>query len=216
MRDARSVSWSRWVLLLAALQSSWITPWAQSPAAETPRAVSAPSLDEGLLDPAWFSTDVLEFRQSGKPDYFWVRPGFVIDGRTLQFTPWPQPELPAARDERDVKAAQKLNGGFPGRLAEKFAKELVGKARVVAADGDLRVYGRIVDCNAGTAIVFVWPHYTFELKFVDVAGELQVAIHTRLVGKALKMNYGAWAGMIARPFRNGIESAWLRGERPES
>lgn len=172
----------------------------------------AQTLDEGLLDPKWFSPDPLEFRESGKLDYLWVRPGFTLEGRTVQFIPWTSPNLPAPRDEKDRAAAQKFHEGFPPRVVESFKQQLAGKATVVPIDGELRVFGRIVDCNAGNPWAYVWPNYTFELRLVDGADVLQVAIHTRFVGKATKANIGAWAKKVVEPFKDGIESAWRGGK----
>jgi hypothetical protein len=53
---------------------------------------------------------------------------------------------------------------------------------------------------------------TFEMKFVDAEGTLQVALHTRLMGKGTKANMGAWAGAVAKPFATGIESVWRGGK----
>ena len=101
-------------------------------------------------------------------------------------------------------------------VVEVFKQELAGRAHVVAHDADLRVLGRIRDCNAGNAFAFVLPNYTFELKLIDTAGVLQVAIHTRLVGKAIKGNFGAWAKMVVEPFTDGIEDAWRKGKTTKS
>jgi len=184
---------------------------------------AAGTRDDGLLDPSWFSPDELEFREAGKLDYLWVRPGFSLDGKTIQFLPWATVQLPAERDMEDRAAAEKINESFPPRITEAFVKELTGKATIVPADGQLRVYGRLVDCNAGNALAYVWPHFTFELKFVDAEGNLQVAVHTRqagalrdggapLAGKVNKRNLGGWAAMIAKPFAEGIESVWRKAK----
>lgn len=173
---------------------------------------SKPNLDDGLLDPAWFSSETLEFRQSGKIDFLWVREGFAFDGRTLQFVPWDEPVLLPERDDKDRKAASKFQKDFSPRLILELTERLSGKATVVADDPDLRAYGRIVDCNAGNAFAFVWPHFTFDMKFVDREGNLQAAVHTRFVGKALKINYGTWAGWVAEPFGKGIAEAWRSGK----
>ena len=176
----------------------------------------AQTLDEGLLDPKWFSPDPLEFRESGKLDYLWVRPGFTLEGRTVQFVPWTAPHLPAARDQKDRETARKLNQGFQPRVVEEFKQTLAGKATVVPADGELRVIGRIVDCNAGNPFAYVWPNYTFEMKLVDSADVLQVAIHTRFVGKGTKSNIGAWAKAVVNPFKDGIDNAWRKGKAVKS
>ena len=199
------------------------SPPAPDPAA-APASASAPApagaqpkRDDGRLDPAWFAPERLEFRQSGKLDYLWVRPGFSLQGRTVQFLPWEATVLLPERDEKDRRAAAFVYDNFPPKLAEVFGEELDGTARVVAADGEVRVLGRIVDCNAGNAWAYVYPQFTFELKFLDRDGVLQAALHTRYIGKALKLNLGPWAKWTAKPFSEGggIEAVWKAGKPAE-
>ncbi|HVS00500.1 MAG TPA: hypothetical protein VMW27_28015, partial [Thermoanaerobaculia bacterium] len=51
---------------------------------------AAGPLDKGLLDPAWFGEDI-EFRTSGRLDYFWVKPGLSLQGARIQIAEWPDP-----------------------------------------------------------------------------------------------------------------------------
>src|SRR5262245_9900738 len=176
---------------------------------------ATPGLDEGLLDPSWFSTDPIEFRESGKLDYVWVRSGFDIKDRSLQFVPWQPKKLPAHRDEKDRTAATKFKEAFPESLRQVFAENLAS-TKIVATDGELRLVGRLVDANAGNAWAYVMPNYTFELKVVDSSDVLQVAIHTRFVGKANKSNMKHWSQWIVKPFVEGIEDAWRKGKVPKS
>ncbi|MEO8196081.1 MAG: hypothetical protein ABI689_05120 [Thermoanaerobaculia bacterium] len=149
-------------------------------------------LDEGKLDPAWFGSD-LEFRKTDEIDYLWVKPGFVLNGKKLQFAAWEEPqfkgEKAADRDSKDKRLANDLTGGMPEIWSEAFQNGLEGTVTVVKTGGNLKAIGRIVDCSGGSAAAKFWVgmgagsgNTTFDLKFVDVqSGELVAALHHRVV-----------------------------------
>ena len=52
----------------------------------------AATLDKGKLQVSWFSDDAV-FREADEIDYLWVSEGFELDGKSLQFKPWPAAEF---------------------------------------------------------------------------------------------------------------------------
>lgn len=149
-------------------------------------------LDEGKLDPAWFGGD-REFREVDEIDYLWVKPGFTLDGKKIQFAAWEAPqfkgEKASDRDTKDKRLANDLTGNMPEIFSEAFKNGLSGTVTVVATGGDLKALGRIVDCSGGSAAAKFWVgmgagsgNTTFDLKIVDTrSGELVAALHHRVV-----------------------------------
>ena len=68
-------------------------------------------LDEGKLDTAWFGDD-REFRKADEIDYLWVKPGFSLSGKKVQFAAWNEPqfmgEKAGERDAKDKRLAKML------------------------------------------------------------------------------------------------------------
>jgi len=167
---------------------------APAPAAPAPVAPIAlkkvlPLLDEGLLDPNWFGPEVT-FTKHDEVDFFWIKPGLDLTGRTLFMKPWDDPVmLKKGRDGKDNAKATALTDTLPATLRGALSGALNGKAKVSRNEGDVEVLGRIADCNAGSSAA-KWlvgfgagqENVTFDIKLVDAKSkELLVAIHHRTI-----------------------------------
>lgn len=188
-------------------------------------AAWAQKLDDGLLDPAWFGAEV-EFRETDDIDYFWVKPGFDLQGRTLFVGPWEDPVMLAKkkRDPKDSAKASELTDLFPGRLRGALSHALSGIATVSRDSGDVAVVGRIVDCNAGSKaakMMIGWgagsSNATWDLKFVDRAsGELLLAVHHRVVSGTTMSEVDdkiiKWLETFAETLKKGPYGVYQKGK----
>lgn len=152
-------------------------------------ASPAQTLDEGLLDAAWFG-DATEWRQGGELDYLWVRDGLSLDGRTVHIAAWEEPTfLGKDRDTKDRARAFELSEDMPHWLRGAFSSALSGTAEVSSEGGDLRLEGRFVDVNAGSNAAKWLVGFgagsataTWDMRIVDVeTGEVVAGIHHRSV-----------------------------------
>lgn len=148
-------------------------------------------LDNGLLDPAWFGQD-LEFRSSEQLDYFWVKPGFTLQGKTVQVEDWPDPVFLGSKkdiDSKDSARAFQLSSSMSGWLRGSLSNALSDYAQVSKSEGDYVLSGRFVDVNAGNRVAKFMVGLgagsataTWDMKLVDKqTGELVAAIHHRSV-----------------------------------
>jgi hypothetical protein len=164
-----------------------------------PAADRLDRLDDGLLDPQWLGVAGAggEWRNPAGIDYLWVKPGFSLAGRTISLEEWTAPTfLNGARDREDSRIAINLSDSMPGRL--QSALSAAGVTGVSRTAGDLKVTGRIVDCNAGSRALrlmsgsgVVVGNATWDIKIVDAAtGETVVAVHHRGVSGADSRNLG--------------------------
>jgi hypothetical protein len=156
----------------------------------------APLQDEGLLDPAWFG-DGITFTKSEDVDFYWVKPGLDLSGRTLLMKPWEDPAmLRQGRDGKDNAKATELTDSFPGMLRGALTGAFNGKAKVSRTEGDLTLIGRFVDVNAGSKAAKFWLGFgagsetaTWDLKIVDPrTGDLLLAIHHRAISGSAMTN----------------------------
>jgi hypothetical protein len=192
-------------------------------------ALALPTLDEGTLDPAWFGGE-REFREAEEIDYLWVRPGFDLGGKKIHFAEWEAPEWRGAeaaeRDTKDKRMANDLTRNLPEIFTEAFRNGLAESVTVVGAGGDVKIYGRIVDCSGGSAAAKFWVGMgagsgstTFDLKFVDASsGELLAALHHRVVsGSNLSTTDSKlvkWVDEFAEQLaRKGISQLYSSGKR---
>lgn len=190
-------------------------------------AAAAETLDEGLLDPAWFGGSDLQFRKTDEIDYLWVKPGFSLAGRTLHIDAWDDPVMLAKkkRDPKDAAKASELTDTFPGRLRGALSHALDGIAGVSRKEGDVIVVGRIVDCNAGSKAA-KWivgmgagaSNATWDLKFVDrSSGELLLAVHHRAVSGTTMSEIDdkiiKWLEKFGEVLKQGAERAYDKGEQ---
>ena len=186
-------------------------------------------LDEGKLDTAWYGDD-REFRKADEIDYLWVKPGFSLSGKKVQFAKWNEPqfmgEKAGERDAKDKRLAGNLTSNMPEIFAEAFRNGLAGTVTVVESGGNVKVVGRIVDCTEGSAAAKFWVGMgagsgstTFDMKFIDTkSGELVAAIHHRVVsGSSLSTTdskFVKWVDEFAeRLAKKGLESLYNSGKR---
>ncbi|MEO7795099.1 MAG: DUF4410 domain-containing protein [Thermoanaerobaculia bacterium] len=186
-------------------------------------------LDEGKLDSSWFGDD-REFRKADEIDYLWVKPGFSLSGKKIQFAAWMEPRLlgekAGERDAKDKRLANNLTGDMPEIFAEAFRNGLAGTVTVVKSGGDVKVVGRIVDCTEGSAAAKFWVgmgagsgNTTFDMKFLDVkSGELVAAIHHRVVSgsnlSTTDSKFIKWVDEFAEHLsKRGLEALYSSGKR---
>jgi hypothetical protein len=166
------------------------TPQGIAPAA-APEAPKRPPVlqDKGLLDPAWFGPD-LAFTKGEEVDFYWVKPGLDLTGRTIQMKLWEDPHfLQTGRDAKDNAKATALTDTIPATLRGALTGTFNGKVKVSRNEGDVECLGRIVDCNAGsTAAKFLiglgagQENVTFDIKLIDsTSKELLLAVHHRTI-----------------------------------
>lgn len=150
---------------------------------------AAGPLDKGRLDPAWFGEDV-EFRTSGRFDYFWIKPGLSLNGAKIQIAEWPDPLFLGPQTDvnsKDSARAFELAGEMPNWIRGALSSALAGYAEVSKDDGDYVLSGRFVDVKASNNVaksMIGWGagagSATWDIKLTDKAtGELIAAIHHR-------------------------------------
>jgi hypothetical protein len=146
-------------------------------------------LDKGLLDSTWFGPEV-QFAKGEDVDFYWIKPGLDLAGRTIQMKPWEDPQfLQKGRDAKDNAKATALTDTLPATIRGALSGTFNGKVKVTRGDGDVECLGRIVDCNAGsTAAKFLiglgagQENVTFDLKMLDATTkELLLAVHHRTI-----------------------------------
>ena len=186
-------------------------------------------LDEGKLDTAWYGDD-REFRKADEIDYLWVKPGFSLSGKKVQFAEWNEPqfmgEKAGERDAKDKRLANNLTSNMPEIFAEAFRNGLAGTVTVVKSGGQVKVVGRIVDCTEGSAAAKFWVGMgagsgstTFDMKFLDAkSGELVAAIHHRVVSgsnlSTTDSKFVKWVDEFAeRLAKKGLEALYNSGKR---
>lgn len=162
-------------------------------AASVPLLAAGNLLDDGRLQMSWFGED-LKFVEADEIDYLWVKEGFGIEGKSFFFPAWPQPEFvgekAADRDQDDKDLAKQMNAVMHELFARVWADEWKDKGATTSLEsGDVKVEGRIVDCNTGSRAAKIMVGWgagaggtTIDLKFTDAAsGELLAALHHRVV-----------------------------------
>jgi len=168
-----------------------------APAADPPDRLGR--LDDGLLDQEWLGVAGAggEWRHPEGIDYLWIKPGFSLAGKTIVLDEWTAPTfLNGERDREDSRVAINLSDSMPGRL--ESALSAAGITNVSRTAGDVRITGRIVDCNAGSRALrlmsgsgLVVGNATWDIKIVDAAtGETLAAVHHRGVSGADSRNLG--------------------------
>lgn len=148
-----------------------------------------PKLDDGLLDPAWFGAGI-PFTKGDEVDFYWIKPGLDLAGRTVHMRPWEDPTmLRKGRDGKDNAKATELTDTFPGMLRGALTGAVHGKVKWSRTEGDLALVGRFVDANAGSKAA-KWliglgagsETATWDLKILDPkTGEVLLAVHHRAI-----------------------------------
>lgn len=174
-----------------------LAPFHQAAPAKTrePKIATGP-MDEGTLDPKWFG-EGMEFRETDDIDYLWVKQGFALEGKSLQFDAWPEPELIGEkakdRSAEDNALAKRISRDMANLLKDAFDSSFRDRIKTSLEEGDILVTGRIVDCNTGSVAAKVIIGFgagkgntTVDIKLLDKAsGELLVAMHHRSVSGTL-------------------------------
>jgi hypothetical protein len=180
----------------AAALAAPAAPAAAPVAAPKLAAPKAPLLDDGLLDPSWFG-DNIAFTKGDEVDFFWIKPGLDLTGRTLFMKPWEDPAmLKKGRDGKDNAKATEITDSFPGMLRGALSGAFNGKTKVSRNEGDLTLTGRFVDANAGSKAA-KWliglgagsESATWDLKILDPkSGEVLLAVHHRAISGTAMSN----------------------------
>lgn len=193
-------------------------------------ALAGGTMDDGRLEPGWFTAESIEFREADEIDYLWIRPGFSIDGKKLRFVAFPDPsflgEGAAKRDEKDQRLAKQMATTMHEVFADEVGKAFGGRVSIVEEGEDVRAEGRIVDCSTGSTAAKMLVGFgagsggvTFDLKFVDAAsGELVMAIHHRSVSGTTWSNtdskFQGWVEDMAElAAKKGFGKLYEKGRR---
>jgi hypothetical protein len=189
----------------------------------------AATYDEGKLDTAFFGGD-REFHETDEIDYLWVKDGFSLDGHTLHFQEWPDPQFlgPKAdeRDEDDRRLARQMSGDMHHLFKEEWSGVFKG-AETSFDKGDVVVTGRVVDVSTGSTAAKVlvgWGagagNATIDLKMTDKAsGEVLLAMHHRVVsGTSWSDTNSKFAKWVAKAGKEadkagGFAQLYAKGER---
>jgi len=186
-------------------------------------------LDDGKLDKSWFGAEV-EFREADEIDYFWVKPGFSPEGKTLHFVDWPEPvflgEGAHKRDTKDMRLAQEMNSGMAEVFEVAFANAFQKRLETSRSRGEVVVEGRIVDCSTGAVAAKVLVGFgagsgstTIDLRLKDSrSGELLAALHHRVVSgttwSTTDSKFVDWVDEIVAEFaKKGMETLYKKGDR---
>lgn len=159
-------------------------------AAASAASLAAQTLDKGRLDVSWFSSDAV-FKEVDEIDYLWVAGDFDLDGKSLHFKPWPEPQFaPGTKpDEKDQRLAKMISAAMQDALKDAFSKAYGKRIATSTESGDILVEGRVVDCSTGNTAAKVLVGFgagagntTIDVRFVDAAtGKVLAGFHHRVV-----------------------------------
>lgn len=151
---------------------------------------AAQTLDKGRLDVSWFSPGAV-FKEVDEIDYFWVAGDFDLEGKSLHFKPWPEPQYApgADPDEKDRRLGKMISAAMQDALKDAFVKAYGDRIRASTEDGDILVEGRVVDCSTGNRAAKILVGFgagagnaTIDVRFVDAAtGKVMAGLHHRVV-----------------------------------
>jgi hypothetical protein len=190
--------------------------------------VATGPMDDGKLVPSWFG-EGLEFREASEVDYLWVKEGLVLDGRTLHFVEWPDPEfigeVASKRDDNDHRLARMIGSDMAATFRDAFQRHLGGTLQTSLSEGDVTVEGRIVDCSTGSTAAKMLVGFgagsgntTIDLKLTDAAtGELLVGLHHRVVSgttwSTTDSKFVNWIGDLAEEVaKKGFVTLYAKGK----
>ncbi|MBL0211108.1 MAG: DUF4410 domain-containing protein [Holophagaceae bacterium] len=181
-----------------------------APVIAAPKPTITETLDKGLLQMAWFGEKVA-FAKGEDIDFYWIKPGTKLSGRTIAFKNWDDPVmLEKGRDGKDNSKAMALTDAMPSQIRGALSGAFEGKAKVSRTEGDLELIGRVVDCNAGSKAAKFMVGYgagsatlTWDMKVVDAkTHELLMAVHHRVVSATFMSNLEdkveKWSDKFAR------------------
>ena len=181
-----------------------------------------PYFDEGRLEFNYFSQELLPFRECDPIDFLWVKPGFELKGKSLQFQSLEvcDPFLGEDGDGRDMDdrgLAKGVARNFSLYFKSGFEKSYKGKIQFVESGGDILVQGRIVDASTGNeaAKYFVGfgvgaGNVVLDLKFIDAkSGELLMAVHHRVVSGT---NFSSSNSKLQKWLKKWGKTSYIQGE----
>lgn len=189
----------------------------------------AQTLDEGKLVMSWFGKGNLEFREADEIDYLWVADGFSLEGHTVHFKEWPEPEFlgekAAERDANDRRLARQMNVEMARLFQEEWGRGLKG-VKTSLSEGDLVAEGRIVDCSTGSTAAKVLVGFgagsgftTIDLRIKEKkSGKLVLAMHHRVVSgtswSTTDSKFIKWVGKVVKKAgRGGFGGLYSKGSR---
>lgn len=166
-------------------------------------AAQGAELDEGRLDPAWFGPGAA-FRPSKTLGFQWLKPGLELRNRTLRLEAWDAPAwLLGPRAPKDLAFFKRMENQLAPALDQNLRKGLKG-ALSVAAGGDVRILGRVVDAvgRDDDYMAMSSVSLSFDLKVVDGdTGELLGAFHDTLQGpdpEAVALRFRRWCEELGK------------------
>jgi hypothetical protein len=167
-------------------------------------AAQTATLDEGRLDPSWFSPEVV-FQPSKALGLQWLKPGLDLHQRTLQLRGWePAAWLLGRRTRKDQLFLQQAETYLPRELERGLRRGLKGALSLSSTDGDLLVSSRVVDAvGLGDDYMAMGSaSLSLDVKVVDRGtGALLAAFHDTLQGsnpEAVVGQYGRWCEALGR------------------
>lgn len=196
-------------------------------AKKKPKIATGP-MDDGRLIPEWFG-EGLEFHEHDDLDYLWVKPGFSLDGKSLHFEQWPEPEFLGEdaddRSDEDHDLAKTMYNDMAEMFTDAFNEAFGDRLSASTEEGDILVSGRIVDCNTGSTAAKIMIGFgagsggtTVDLKFTDKeTGELLVAIHHQVVSgttwSTTDSKFSKWTGKFAEfVAKKGLATIYDKGD----
>ena len=143
--------------------------------------------DGGLLNYAYFKNVPLKQDVMENVDWAWIKPGLNLNGHTVVVTKWQNHKIRSTK-VKDVTRASVFRAWFPGNLRLACETNWQGKV-TVANEGDIALVGRVVECDAGSAVAKALIGFgagsesaTWDLALVDKATqEILAAFHHRVV-----------------------------------
>ena len=157
------------------------------------------------------------------------RHGFSLDGKTLHFVAWPEPEFlgeqAGKRDEKDHELAREMASDMAQTFADVLGEKLAGKAQTSLTEGEVKVEGRVVDCSTGSTAAKIVVGFgagsgntTFDLKLTDAeTGELLAGLHHRVVSgttwSTTDSKFVKWVGEFGENvMKKGLATLYAKGD----
>ena len=192
-------------------------------------SLTAQTLDKGRLDVSWFDPEAV-FKEVDEIDYLWVAGDFDLEGRSLHFKPWPEPQFaPSSKpDEKDQQLAKMITAAMQDALKDAFAKAYGDRLQASTEKGDIIVEGRVVDCSTGSTAAKMLVGFgagsgntTIDVRFVEAAtGKVLAGFHHRVVSgttwSTTDSKFFNWLDdAVEEMAKNGLPKLYARGKKVE-
>ena len=176
----------------------------QEPLPAAPPTSLQEDLDGGLLEPGWFGPGPV-WTRDWRVDFFWVRPGALLEPPTLYLKPWEEPRFLSKRDPLDYASGWAAAEYLQNLLRTHLTNMGVIRLATSPEQTPYHALGRIVEAThirqgfgASFGIAAGLPTCTWDFKVVNVrTGEVLLASHHRTV-MAPKFN---WITALEQPLR---------------